>query len=125
MALLVVTNKFQISMLNDSLGKARGLAMGMPEKQDVLNLVKEFNSRAFYEIEFSYCPAPTHYEDGHRREHFMEALDSINLKYWERQFTSHKFEEGDHILVLNTDVYDPIFSDGSVLDHLYFYLISF
>jgi hypothetical protein len=127
MALLVITNKLQITMLDDSLGNARGVAIGSPEKQDVINLVKEFYTKPNREILFSYCPAPTYYEDGHARNNFMTALDSIGLKYWQNQFSSHKFEEGDHILVLHTDSYDPVFSDkdDTVLDQLAFYLISF
>ena len=127
---LIITNKFELGMIEETCNPTKGVAIGMPEKQDIQNLIKEYFVRDYHKIHVHFQARGT-YESSHEGYYFREAIN--HLTYPERlmmhpspfPFTSHIFGDKDHILILQ-NCYDPVFSEDEYsFDFIKTYLISF
>lgn len=130
MGILVVTNRFELGMLDESITKTRGLAIGSPEMYDAQNLFAEYVNRPFHRACVEIHTDNT-YESEHKNFYYRKALDVLSrgnhfvatpMIHW----GSYVFQEGDHIMVIKTN-YDPVFS-GDDFDpefHIKVYLFSF
>lgn len=130
MGILVVTNRFELGMLDESITKTRGLAIGSPEMRDAQNLFAEYVNRQYHNVYVEMYSKGT-YESNHETFFYHKSLNIlarrqvffINPTF---NYTSHIFEEGDHIMVIKTS-YDPVFTeeDFDTDLHVKVYLFSF
>jgi len=127
---LVVTNKFELGMIEETCCFPTGLAISMPERQDVINLLKEFKEKDNRRLHIHFQNRGT-YESSHEGFYFRKAI--AHLSYPEKfyidnspfPFNSHIFTNDDHIMILQ-NCYDPVFSEDEFsYDFIKAYLISF
>lgn len=130
MGILVVTNRFELGMLDESITKTRGLAIGSPEMRGAQNLFAEYVNRSFHRVCVEIHTDNT-YESEHKNFYYRKALQTLSrgnsyiatpMIHW----GSYVFQEGDHIMVIKT-YYDHVFSgeDFDTEFHTKVYLFSF
>ena len=130
MGILVITNKFELGMIEETCILARGMAVSMPENQDIVNLIKEYVDRDYHLIHAHFQNRGT-YESAHEGFYFRKALSrfarptNLLLHPSPFQFGSHIFTEGDHIMIIQ-NTYDPVFSEDEFdINWMKTYLLSF
>lgn len=131
MGILVITNRFELGMLDESIVKTRGLAIGCPELYDLQTLYAEYRNRPHHQVYVEMYSKGT-YEDSHKIYYYSAALEHIHrgngmfINTSPFLYSSHIFDEGDHIMVVTTS-YDPVYSDEKFdMDvHCKIYLLSF
>lgn len=127
---LIITNKFELGMIEETCNPTKGLAIGLLEEQDVKNLIKEYFVRDYHKIHVHFQSKGT-YESAHEGFYFRKALNQLTdperlmMHPSPFPFTSHVFGDKDHILILQ-NTYDVIFSEEEFcFDFIKAYLISF
>ena len=131
MGILIITNRFELGMLDESLTKTRGLAIGSPELYDLQTLYAEYRGRKYHNVHTELFSTGS-YEDGHKAHYYGIALEHISrgngvlVNTAMFPYSSHVFNEGDHIMVVTTN-YDPVYSgeDFAMDLHCKIYLLSF
>ena len=128
MAKLVITNKFELGMLAETVYKTRGLAMGMYEFDDATKLIKHFHKHG-HGIVTEFRRSNDHYRSDHERYFYQKVLHEIfgkiSLLMSEHNY-SEAFEEGDYLMVVKI-THDPIYTDADIelQDTTSIYLLSF
>lgn len=130
MGILVITNKFELGMIEETCVFPKGLAISMPERQDTINLIKEYMTTRHELLHVHFQNRGT-YESSHEGFYFRKAVEHLTypakilMQPSPFPFTSHIFGERDHILILQ-NCYDPVFSEDEFsFDFIKTYLISF
>lgn len=115
MGILIVTNQFELGMLDESLTKTRGLAIGSPEMYDAQNLYAEYRNRDYHRVIIEARNNHT-YQGEHEDFYYRKALHRLSrgngytLSSERFDYGSYTFQEDDHLMVIRC-THDPIFSD--------------
>ena len=129
MGILVITNRFELGLLDESITKARGLAISKPEMQDAQLLFEEYTRRPHHSACVEMHTDGT-YENEQQNTHYQKVLEELShgnyslvkpMIHW----GSYIFQEEDHIMVI--EISYPLFSEEIFLQtkHAKIYLLSF
>ena len=129
MGMLIITRKFELGMLNETLVKTTGLAMSSPDMDDARRLYQEYMQRPEHSVFFEMDSDNT-YQGDHERYYYARALERLtNTKTFHPlnkfAFNSFTFKEDDHLMVIKCS-HDPIFSSPEFKEeNTKIYLFSF